>query len=93
MRWSLQGLRQGVPLSDLERAARHFGVTLEEVTLEMLEALPPRGTGLRTGGARGISQETEEGSTWKGLVAIGIVFLGIIVADRFTGGKTSRWLT
>lgn len=85
----MEAIQQGIPLTDLERAARHFGVDPSEVTLEMLEQLPPRGTGW----ARGIGQETEEGSTWKGLAAIGIMLVGIIVVDRFTIGKTSRWLT
>ncbi|MBU0778266.1 hypothetical protein KKF82_08415 [Patescibacteria group bacterium] len=81
--------QQGIPFTDLERAAEHFGVDPSEVTPEMLEQLPPRGTGW----ARGIGQDPEEGSTWKGLAAIGIMLLGIVVVDRFTGGKTTRWLT
>lgn len=84
--------RQGIPLTDLERAARHFEVDLSEVTLEMLEQLPPRGTGLDTGRARGISQDVEAPSTWKGLVAIAIMLVGIVAVDRFTVGKTTRWL-
>lgn len=78
----------GISLTDVQRAARHFGVTLAEVTLEMLRALPRRGTGR----ARGVSQETEENSTWKGLAAMGIMLLGIIAVDRFATGKTTRWL-
>lgn len=85
----MEAIQQGIPFTDLERAAEHFGVDPSEVTLEMLEQLPPRGTGW----ARGIGQDPEEGSTKKGLAALGIMFLAIIVADRFTSGKTTRWLT
>ena len=88
----MEARRQGIPLTDLERAARHFGVTVAEVTPEMLEALPRRGTGLDTGRAKGISQEPQENSTWKGLAAMGIMLLGIIAVDRFSGGKTTRFL-
>ena len=44
---------EGNSLTDEERAARHFNVTLSEVTPEMIEELPERGTGLETGRARG----------------------------------------
>jgi hypothetical protein len=38
--------RGSVPLTDRERAARHFGVDVSQVTAEMIEKLPARGTGL-----------------------------------------------
>ena len=37
---------KGTPLTERERAAKHFGVSPSEVTPEMIEKLPPRGTGL-----------------------------------------------
>jgi hypothetical protein len=46
--------RDGNPLTERERAARHFDVTPSEVTPEMIQELPERGTGLETGRARGI---------------------------------------
>jgi hypothetical protein len=39
---------QGNPLTERERAARHFNVDASQVTPEMIEQLPPRGTGLET---------------------------------------------
>lgn len=45
---------RGVALTDEERAARHFEVSPSEVTPEMIEQIPERGTGLETGRARGI---------------------------------------
>jgi hypothetical protein len=43
---------ESVPLTERERAARHFSVDVSEVTAEMIEKLPPRGTGLQTSEAR-----------------------------------------
>ncbi len=43
----------GLPKEDVERAASHFGIAPSEVTPRMVEALPPRGTGLERGTARG----------------------------------------
>ena len=48
---------QSVALTERERAARHFGVDVTEVTAEMIQQLPPRGTGLETGKARGADME------------------------------------
>jgi hypothetical protein len=48
----------GNPLTERERAARHFGVDPSEVSPEMIQELPERGTGLETGRARG-TDETE----------------------------------
>jgi hypothetical protein len=48
--------RSSVPLTDQERAARHFGVEASAVTREMIEQLPPRGTALQTGEARGTGE-------------------------------------
>lgn len=45
---------QGIALTERERAARHFEVTPSEVTPEMIQKLPERGTGLENGRARGI---------------------------------------
>jgi hypothetical protein len=45
---------KGIELTERERAARHFEVTPSEVTPEMIQELPERGTGLETGRARGI---------------------------------------
>jgi len=48
----------GIPRSDVERVAEHYGISLEEAE-EWLkihpveELLPPRGTGLVTGRAAG----------------------------------------
>jgi hypothetical protein len=42
----IDGRGKSVPLTDRERAARHFGVDVSEVTAEMIEKLPARGTGL-----------------------------------------------
>ena len=47
----------GIPKEETERAASHFGIAPSEVTREMIEALPPRGTGLERGTARGLSNE------------------------------------
>jgi hypothetical protein len=44
----------GNPLTERDRAARHFQVSPSEVTPEMIQELPKRGTGLETGRARGI---------------------------------------
>jgi hypothetical protein len=49
---------EGNPLTDQERAARHFEVNPSEVTPEMIQELPVRGTGLETGRARD-TDETE----------------------------------
>jgi hypothetical protein len=49
----------GNPLTERERAARHFGVAVTEVTAKMIQELPPRGTGLEEGTARGILSETQ----------------------------------
>jgi len=38
--------RTSIPLTDQERAARHFGVAPSGVTAQMIEQLPPHGTGL-----------------------------------------------
>jgi len=38
---------------DVERAVSHFGIAPSEVTPQMVEALPPPGTGLQKGTARG----------------------------------------
>jgi len=45
---------QGIPFTERERAARHFGVAVTEVTPEMIQELPVRGTGLDNDSARGI---------------------------------------
>ena len=45
---------QGTALTERERADRHFDVTPSEVTPEMIQQLPERGTGLEIGRARGI---------------------------------------
>lgn len=50
---------QGAAFTERERAARHFGVAVTEVTPEMINELPPRGTGLDEGNARGILPEVE----------------------------------
>jgi len=50
---------RGDPLTERERAARHVGVSITEVTPEMIEQLPPRGTGLQIGAARGMRSEAE----------------------------------
>jgi len=42
---------KGEPFTERERAARHFGVDASAVTPEMIEQLPPRGTGLEAGRA------------------------------------------
>jgi hypothetical protein len=47
---------EGNPLTERERAARHFEVTPSEVTPEMIQELPERETGLETGRARGTSE-------------------------------------
>lgn len=47
---------KGEPFTERERAARHFGVGVTEVTAEMIQELPPRGTGLETGKARGTEE-------------------------------------
>jgi len=47
---------EGNPLTERERAARHFGVTPSEVSPEMIQELPERGTGLETGRARGTDE-------------------------------------
>ena len=39
--------RYGRPRTDRERAARHFGKRIEDVTEEDIRRLPPRGTGRR----------------------------------------------
>jgi len=39
--------RYGKPRSDRERAARHFGKPIEEVTEEDIKKLPPRGWRLK----------------------------------------------
>jgi hypothetical protein len=44
---------ESVPLTERERAARHFNVEISAVTSEMIEQLPPRRTGLATSRARG----------------------------------------
>lgn len=44
---------KGIPLQERERASRHFGVSPSEVSPEMILSLPPRGTGLELGTARG----------------------------------------
>jgi hypothetical protein len=51
---------KAIALTERERAAHHFGVELTEVTAEMIEQLPPRGTGLKTEKAKkgGIIMET-----------------------------------
>ena len=46
-----------IPKEDVERAASHFGIAPSEVTPQMVEALPLRGTGLERGTARGLSDE------------------------------------
>ena len=51
---------ESVALTERERAARHFGVDVTEVTAEMIQQLPPRGTGLETGRARGTNAEDEK---------------------------------
>lgn len=43
----------GNSLTERERAAHHFQVSPSEVTPEMIQELPERGTGLETGRARG----------------------------------------
>jgi hypothetical protein len=48
----------GNAVTERERAARHFGIAVTEVTPEMIQELPERGTGLETGRARG-TEETE----------------------------------
>jgi hypothetical protein len=40
----IDGSGQSVPLTDQERAARHFGVDLSQVTADMIEKLPARGS-------------------------------------------------
>jgi len=42
---------KGEPLTERERAARHFDVEVSAVTPEMIQQLPPRGTGLEMGSA------------------------------------------
>jgi hypothetical protein len=49
----MEGRGKGDPLTERERAARHFGVDVAKVTPEMIQQLPPRGTGLEASAARG----------------------------------------
>jgi hypothetical protein len=42
----MEELRQFAAVTDQERAARHFNVDVSAVTDQMIEQLPPRGTGL-----------------------------------------------
>jgi len=49
----------GQMLTERERAARHFNVDVAEVTPEMIQKLPERGTGLETGRARGMESEID----------------------------------
>jgi hypothetical protein len=44
---------KGTPLTEQERAARHFGIDISKVTPEMVAKLPPRRTGLENQNARG----------------------------------------
>jgi hypothetical protein len=55
----MEGPRTSIPLTDHDRAARHFGVEPAQVTAEMVEQLPPRGTGLQTGQAREIDEDID----------------------------------
>jgi len=48
---------KGEPFTERERAARHFGVDVSAVTPEMIQQLPPRGTGLQTAEARGTGED------------------------------------
>jgi hypothetical protein len=59
MNTSFEERGYGFPLQERERAARHFGIAASEVTPQMIENLPPRGTGLETGRARGSLSENE----------------------------------
>lgn len=48
---------RGQMLTERERAARHFNVNVTEVTPDMIQQLPPRGTGLQTAEARGTGED------------------------------------
>jgi len=48
---------KGEPFTERERVARHFNVDVSAVTPEMIQQLPPRGTGLQTAE---VKFETEE---------------------------------
>jgi hypothetical protein len=52
---------RGTPKTDIERAASHFGVPVEWVTVEMLDHVKSieRGTGLERGTARGTLSKAE----------------------------------
>lgn len=51
--------RLGLPRSDIERAARHYGISMEEAERKLKTGeitLPPRGVGLETGRAAGMAE-------------------------------------
>jgi len=75
---------EGVPRTERERAASHFSVSPSEVTPEMIQNLPPRGTGL------GVSKREE-------CMGKGIAILSAVEsADRALGGifnyDNSLWI-
>jgi len=51
---------KGEPLTERERAARHFNIEVSAVTPEMIQQLPPRGTGLETDTARGSNKNMDK---------------------------------
>jgi hypothetical protein len=51
---------ESVTLTERERASRHFNVEISAVTSEMIEQLPPRGTGLETGRAQGSNKSIDK---------------------------------
>lgn len=74
--------RSGFPRSDVERAARHYGLTLEEAKEKLANGeitLPPRGSGIST-----VSQEkpaTRMGFKRTLFLMFGSA-IGMIIADR-----------
>lgn len=58
---------KGEPFTERERAARHFNVDVSAVTPDMIQQLPPRGTGLETGKARGTEEPDIDMSAMGGI--------------------------
>ena len=58
-----KGRMSGYPRGDIERAAAHFGIRIDQVTESHLRALPTRGAGLQRGTAAGTSNPNKVGAT------------------------------